>query len=84
MKKNLIGKRIREIRVSNGWTQPQLAEQCQLRGLQHSRETIAKFENGIRKIHDYEIIEFALVLGCTISDLFDIPEAMAAHGEKKD
>lgn len=74
MKKNLIGNRIRQIRTLNEWTQPQLAEQCQLHGLPYSRETIAKFENGIRKIHDYEIVDFAKVLNCSILDLFDVPE----------
>lgn len=74
MNKNLIGNRIRQIRILNDWTQPQLAEQCQLHGLSYSRETIAKFENGIRKVHDYEIIEFAKVLDCSVLDLFDTPE----------
>lgn len=74
MKNNVVGIRIKELRKSKGWTQSDLATQCQLRNYEMSRETIAKIESGIRLILDTDIIEFALVLDTSISDLFDVPD----------
>ncbi|TOM96826.1 helix-turn-helix domain-containing protein [Vibrio parahaemolyticus] len=74
MKNNVVGIRIKELRKSKGWTQSDLATQCQLRDYEMSRETIAKIESGIRLIMDTDIIEFALVLDVSIVELFDVPD----------
>ena len=73
MKNNVVGIRIKELRKSKGWTQSDLATQCQLRNYEMSRETIAKIESGIRLIMDTDIVEFALVLDVSIAELFDVP-----------
>ncbi len=55
---NMIGPRVREVRLALGWTQEKLAIQCQLVGFDASRATLAQIESGYRKVSD---IEYALV-----------------------
>ncbi|WP_418642521.1 helix-turn-helix domain-containing protein [Vibrio chaetopteri] len=73
MKNNVVGIRIKELRKSKGWTQSDLATQCQLRDYEMSRETIAKIESGIRLILDTDVVQFALVFNVSIAELFDVP-----------
>ncbi|EKB7278244.1 helix-turn-helix transcriptional regulator [Vibrio parahaemolyticus] len=74
MKNNVVGIRIKELRKSKGWTQSDLATQCQLRDYEMSRETIAKIESGIRLILDTDVVKFALVFDVSITELFNIPD----------
>lgn len=67
---NVIGKKIREIRMRAGLTQEQLATQCCLLGFDLSRSTLAKVESQNRQITDYEIISFAKALKVSEGEFF--------------
>ena len=67
---NIIGKKIREIRMQQGLTQEQLAAACCLLGFDLSRSTLAKVESQNRQVTDYEIKYFAKALNVTEGDFF--------------
>ena len=79
--KNLCGERIRQARVVKRMTQGDLTAKMQLTGVRIEREAISKIESGERFVADYELVNFAKVLGVTMewlvgdTDLFpQIPE----------
>ena len=53
--KNIIGERIKALRVKNNLTQEGLAINLQLEGHQFSDLTILRIENGKRFVPDYEV-----------------------------
>ena len=61
-KANVVGLLIRKLRRQFGFTQEQLAAQCQVRGLNLSRGTLAKIEARIRLIKACELYIIAKVL----------------------
>lgn len=67
--KNIIGERIRSLRLQRGMTQKALAEQLQLAGYEFSDLTILRIENGTRFVPDYELKALAQVLRVTYEDL---------------
>jgi len=74
---NIIGKKIREIRMQKELTQEQLATSCCLLGFDLSRSTLAKIESQNRQVTDYEIKDFAKALkvkeGDFFVDIVDVP-----------
>ena len=58
-------------RQSNKLTQEELAVKLQILGLLHTRNTIAKLENGFRQITDIEIKAISDVLNVPINWLFE-------------
>ena len=64
--KNLCGDRIRQARVVKRLTQGDLTAQMQLTGVRIEREAISKIESGERFVADYELVNFARVLGVTM------------------
>jgi transcriptional regulator with XRE-family HTH domain len=62
---NIIGKKIREIRMAQGLTQEELAAACCLLGFDLSRSTLAKVESQNRQVTDHEIRDFAKALNVT-------------------
>ncbi|GLS91974.1 transcriptional regulator [Psychromonas marina] len=69
---NIIGKKIREIRMAKGLTQEQLATACCLLGFDLSRGTLAKVESQNRQVTDYEIRYFAKALNVAEGDFFAV------------
>ena len=69
--KNIIGSRVRAIRLSYDITQLQLAERLQLAGHEIDRITIVRIENGTRFVPDYEVKAIAQVLHVTPNDLLN-------------
>lgn len=67
--KNIIGEKIRSLRLQRGMTQKALAEQLQLAGYEFSDLTILRIENGTRFVPDYELKALAQVLRVTYEDL---------------
>ena len=67
--KNIIGPRVRKIRLSYDLTQLQLAEKLQLAGYEMDRITIVRIENGTRFVPDYEVKAIAQVLRVSPNDL---------------
>ena len=67
--KNIIGEKIRSLRLQHGMTQKALAEQLQLAGYEFSDLTILRIENGTSFVPDYELKALAQVLRVTYEDL---------------
>ena len=70
LERNIIGKKIKIIRLSKEITQKQLAARLNINGIEIDQTMISKIEEQVRGIQDYEIKSFAMVLGVTIEDLF--------------
>lgn len=61
--KNISGKKIKELRIKNHYTQKELAQKLQLLGIQISTNEISKIENNYRLVQDFELFAFAEIFG---------------------
>ena len=68
--RNIIGKKISQIRKKKGVTQEDLAARLNVQGINIDRPMISKIENQAREILDFEILGFAKALGVSIEELF--------------
>jgi HTH-type transcriptional regulator, cell division transcriptional repressor len=68
--RNIIGKRIKQIRLLKGLTQEQLVARLNLQGIEIEQTMISKIEEQVRGIHDYEVQAIADALNVSIEDLF--------------
>ena len=60
---NVCGPQVRRLRSRHQWSQPKLAEKCQLAGWDISRDIIARIECQNRRVGDFELANLAEVLG---------------------
>lgn len=67
--KNIIGPKVRELRIKQCLTQRALAAKLQLSGLDATELTVLRIENGTRFVPDYEIKALCSVLGVPYSTL---------------
>lgn len=65
-RKNLIGKRVREVRKSKRLTQKDLAGALQLLGVMLDRMSINRIESGTRCVTDYELVALSEALATPI------------------
>lgn len=72
-KLNLVGRTLRQLRLSKGLTQAQLAARCGVQGWDVTASTLAKIETNLRSVYDAELIVFARALQVPLESLF--PEA---------
>lgn len=73
--KNIIGKKVRELRIMQGLTQRALAAKLQLEGFDFTDLTVLRIENGSRFVPDYEVKALCRVLGVTYTELLGPLEA---------
>lgn len=66
---NLCGPVVRRLRMQQGISQKQLADKCQLLGVDLGRDAIAKIEGGTRIVKDTELVLLAAILGSTPNEL---------------
>jgi len=59
--RNIIGPQIRRLRYQRGWSQERLTAKLQVEGLEISRASVGKIENGQQAVFDYEILAFCRV-----------------------
>jgi transcriptional regulator with XRE-family HTH domain len=69
--KNISGARIAAIRKQKGMTQSELAEKVQALGVNLDRAAIAKIENGLRCVLDYELPPIATAMRVSITTLLN-------------
>jgi len=69
--KNIIGGKVKNLRIKQGLTHKGLAEKLQLEGYEFSDLTILRIENGIRFVPDYEVKALSRVLCVNYEDLLD-------------
>lgn len=67
---NVVGPLVRALRQQRGCTQEQLAAQCQVRGLNLTRSTLAKIEARVRFIKACELFIIAKVLNVPMEDFY--------------
>ena len=67
--KNIAGPAIQKARRQAGLTQDQLSAKLARAGVQLDRAGIAKIENGLRRIYDFELKALAKILKTTSSSL---------------
>jgi transcriptional regulator with XRE-family HTH domain len=70
--RNIIGKKIKEIRKMKHISQEELSMDLETQGIHVDRTVIGRIENGSREIVDFEIKAIADALGVTIHSLFGI------------
>lgn len=68
-KRNISGRRIAEARnaAKPPITQEDLSARLALAGVQMDRAAVAKVENDLRRVLDFELRAFAIVLGVEVS-----------------
>ena len=70
-RKNVSGKKIKEIRQQRGLTQSDLAAQLQVNGIIIERDSISRIEIGTRFVADYELMIIAQILNVPVDSLLD-------------
>jgi transcriptional regulator with XRE-family HTH domain len=58
-----------QLRNEHGWSQEKFASVCQLRGWDVSRGIVARIQNGIRWVADFELLKLADALKVAVPDL---------------
>lgn len=71
-RKNIVGRRVAEARMAAKppLTQDALSGKLARSGIQLDRATIAKIENNLRRVLDYEVKALADALGVPVASLF--------------
>ncbi len=72
---NLVGQRIRTIRMQKHWSQNRLARELQRVGLNKSRVAVARIEAQMVYVYDFQLLFIAKVLGVEPLDLFPKTQA---------
>ena len=65
-KNNLIGERLKGMRIKKGLTQQDLASKLELRNIFSSQKKISRIEAGDRFVSDFELLAFSEILGVEI------------------
>ena len=68
---NIIGEKIKEARVTKGYSQQQLSDKLELMAVYTCRGSVSRIENGKRAVTDIEIDAISKVLDCSLDFLFD-------------
>ena len=68
--RNIVGPKVRKMRMARGWSQGQLALRLQIAGLDVSRSGLAKIESQLVWVGDYELFYLAKVFRVDIQKLF--------------
>jgi len=66
---NIVGPKVRQLRVSQDLSQEQLATRLQVAGWDLSRAGLSKIEAGLRRVTDAELVVLARALGCAPAKL---------------
>jgi len=67
---NIVGPRIKALRVARGWSQLILAAHAAAHDWPISRDMVANFELGRTRVDDAALRHLAEILGVEIKDLF--------------
>lgn len=71
MRKNIVGKKIRELRIGRGYSQRDLVRECELLGYPISQNMISRIETGKRRVADVELLVFMEVLRVPSTSLLE-------------
>lgn len=68
---NLVGAKIRELRIQKGWSQQTLSDKLETLAIYVCRGSISRIEDRQRTVTDIELYGFAEVFGVSIDELFE-------------
>ena len=68
---NMIGKRLRELRISRGMSQQALSDKLETLAIYVCRGSISRIEDKQRTVTDIELYGFSKVLDVPIESLFE-------------
>lgn len=68
---NLVGTKIRELRIQKGWSQQTLSDKLETLAIYVCRGSISRIEDKQRTVTDIELYGFAEVFGTPIDALFE-------------
>lgn len=73
MQRNVVGKRVREVRkqAKPPITQKDLVARLQILGLKVDQSTISKIEQGTRPVSDFEVVVLAKALKVSVAWLLE-------------
>ena len=74
LRKNIVGKKIRELRIAKGYSQRDLVRECELLGYPISQNMISRIENGKRRVTDVELLVFMEVFQVSGDSLLEVSE----------
>ena len=69
--KNIVGSKIRELRIAKGFTQQMLSEKLETMAIYVCRGSISRIEDRQRTVTDIELYGFSKVLDVPIDFLFE-------------
>lgn len=69
-KANIVGPKIKQLRISQKMTQEELAIKMQLENIELSQKVISRIEKQERFVADYELLTFCKVLKVDMKELF--------------
>ena len=67
--KNVMGPKLKRLRLEMGLSQEKLAGQLQLQGIEYNALTVLRIEKGERFVPDYEIVALANFFHLTTDEL---------------
>lgn len=68
-KKNLVGRRVAQLRYERGWTQENLSDRLFDAGWPLSRSEVSKLEGGLIYVHEFQLYYFAEVFRVSVEAL---------------
>lgn len=71
-RKNIVGKKIRELRIGRGYSQRDLVRESELLGYPISQNMISRIENGKRRVTDVELLAFMEVFRVPSASLMEV------------
>lgn len=71
MRRNIVGERLRILRVQKGLSQTELSHQLNACGIPIENTVLCKMESGRRSISDYELFGIAQCLGISVGSFFE-------------
>ena len=72
--KNIIGTRLKQLRLDMGLSQEKFAAYLQLQGIEYNALTVLRIEKGERFVPDYEIVALANTFHITTDELLGLKD----------
>lgn len=70
--KNLVGERVRQLRIEKGWSQQMLSNKLEMLAIYVCRGSISRIEDRLRTVTDIELYGLAQVLDVPMERLFEV------------
>lgn len=71
-KRNVLGEKLKQIRLERGLTQNKVAQDIAQTGINMDQKVLSTIELGTRSIYDYEVRAFAKYYEMDYNELFDM------------